>query len=95
MVVMILERVAPGLRGEMSRWMVEPKAGVFVGKMSAMVRDRIWQKAVESAGDGAGILVHSSNTEQGFSVRTFGDSSRQLVNMEGLWLVRVPTDRSS
>ena len=33
MVVMILERAPPGLRGEMSRWMIEPKAGVFVGRV--------------------------------------------------------------
>jgi CRISPR-associated protein Cas2 len=91
---MILEKVTPGLRGEMSRWMLEPKAGVFVGKMSAMVRDRIWQRAEESAGGGAGILIHSSNTEQGFNVRTFGDSRREMVNIEGLWLVRIPAERS-
>ena len=95
MVVMILERVTPGLRGEMTRWMIEPKAGVFIGKMSAMVRDRLWEKAQKSAGDGAGMLIHSCNTEQGFNIRTFGDSSREIIDIEGLWLVRVPTDRSS
>ena len=94
MVVMILERVPPGLRGEMSRWMIEPKAGVFVGRVSAMVRDRLWERAMKSAGDGAGVMLHTGTTEQGFSVRTFGDNSRDLVNMEGLWLVRIPKHSS-
>ena len=95
MVIMILERLNPGLRGEISRWMIEPKAGVFIGKMSAMVRDRLWEKAEKSAGDGAGTLIHSCNSEQGFNIRSFGDGSRQIIDMEGLWLVRLPKVRSS
>ncbi|MDO8586860.1 MAG: type I-E CRISPR-associated endoribonuclease Cas2e [Armatimonadota bacterium] len=89
MVALILERVPPGLRGEMSRWMIEPKAGVFVGKLSAAVRDRLWEKAQKAAGDGAGMMIHATNSEQGFDIRTFGDNSRSIVNMEGLWLVKI------
>lgn len=94
MVVLMLERVPAGLRGEMSRWMIEPRTGVFVGKLSAMVRDKLWEKAEKSAHGGAGIMIHASKTEQGFTVRTFGDTSREMVNMEGLWLVRVATSRT-
>lgn len=92
--VLILERVPAGLRGEISRWMIEPRTGVFVGKVSALVRDKLWERAMKSAGDGAGMMLYSSNTEQGFSVRAFGDNSRHLVNMEGLWLVRIPQKSS-
>lgn len=95
MVVLMLERVSPGLRGELSRWMIEPRAGVFVGRVSAMVRDRLWERAENTASGGAGMLLHTSNTEQGFDVRTFGDTSRDMVNVEGLWLVRKPTISSS
>ena len=35
MTVLILERVPATLRGELSRWMIEPRTGVFVGKVSA------------------------------------------------------------
>lgn len=94
MVVLMLERVTPGLRGEISRWMIEPKAGVFVGKMSAMVRDRLWEKAEQSSKGGAGMMLHSSNTEQGFTVRTFGDTSRSIVDVDGLWLVKRAAERS-
>jgi len=93
MVVMILENVTPSLRGEITRWMIQPKAGVFVGKLSGMVRERLWETARRAARSGSGILLHSSNTEQGFAVQTFGDPSRQLVDIEGLVLARMPSKR--
>ncbi len=47
MVVMILERVPESVRGELSLWMIEPKAGVFVGNLSALVRDKLWDANTE------------------------------------------------
>lgn len=88
MVVLILERVPPGLRGELTRWLLEPKAGVFVGRISAMVRDRLWKKACGQAKDGGCVMVHSSNTEQGFAIESFGRTARAIEDFEGLFLVR-------
>ena len=91
MLVMILEKVPRGLRGELSRWMIEPRSGVFIGNVSALVRDKLWQKATKQTKSGGGILqIWGSNNEQGFSIRTWGDTSRQVVDFEGLNLVRVP-----
>ncbi len=90
MVVLMLERVPAGLRGELSRWMIEPRTGVFVGKVSAMVRERLWDKAGKECAGGAGMLIFSAPTEQGFAVRTFGDTTRELVDIEGVILVRIP-----
>lgn len=91
MVVLMLERVPASLRGEISRWMLEPKVGVFVGNLSAMVRDKLWEKAQKSAKSGAGMLIYNCKTEQGFNIRTFGDTSHQVMNMEGLWLIKKAT----
>ena len=88
MVLLLLERAPVSLRGELTRWMVEPRAGVFVGKMSAMVRDKLWEKACRNCRGGAVMMVYSSQTEQGFSVRSFGDTTRTLVEWEGLFLVQ-------
>ena len=93
MVVMILERVRPSFRGQLTRWMIQPKAGVFVGNLSGMVRDKLWERAARTCRDGSGILIHSSNTEQGFAVRTFGDPSRDMVDIEGIILARMPLSR--
>ena len=90
MIVLILERVTPGLRGELTRWLLEPKAGVFVGRVSGRVRDRLWEKACAKAKDGACIMMYSSNTEQGFQVRTWGNAARTIEDFEGLFLVRSP-----
>src|SRR5947209_8942623 len=90
MVILILERVPTGLRGELSRWMIEPRAGVFVGAMSGLVRDRLWAKVRQNADGGAAVLIHPARTEQGFRVETFGDPSRHPIDVEGLTLVRIP-----
>ena len=89
MVVLVLDRVKPGLRGEITRWMLEPKAGVFVGRLSAMVRDRLWDKICQEADLDAGcVMVYASNNEQGFRIRTYGRPTRPIEDFEGLLLVR-------
>ena len=90
MTVLILERVPASLRGELSRWMIEPRTGVFVGKVSALVRERLWDKARLGAKEGAGMLLYSSATEQGFLAHSFGETTRDLVDWEGLTLVFTP-----
>ena len=90
MVVIILERVPVGLRGELSRWMLEPKAGVFVGRVSAMVRERLWEKVEKSKRIGAAMLIHTSDNEQGFAMRMTGNTSRLIEDFDGLSLVRIP-----
>ena len=89
MVVLILERVPVGLRGELSRWFLEPKAGVFVGRVSGMVRDRLWEKACDQARDGGCIMLHSSDNEQGFKICNYGKTTRSIKDFEGLLLVRM------
>lgn len=89
MTVIILERVPVSVRGELTRWMLEPRTGVFVGRVSGMVRDRLWDRVCRALRGGGAILVHSSDTEQGYSVRLWGEPSRELVDFEGIWMVRV------
>jgi len=90
MVVLILECVPTGLRGELTRWLLEPKVGVFVGRVSAMVRDQLWEKACGKAAKGGCTMIHASDTEQGFQIRSSGKTTRSVENFEGLSLVRVP-----
>ncbi|MGE5583591.1 MAG: type I-E CRISPR-associated endoribonuclease Cas2e [Bacillota bacterium] len=90
MVVMILESVPVSLRGELTRWLLEPKAGVFVGTVSALVRDKLWEKVCKNAKDGGCIMVHNTNNEQGFAIRISGNCKRQLRDFEGLFLITIP-----
>lgn len=90
MIVMILEKVTTGLRGELTRWLIEPKSGVFVGHVSARVRDRLWQKCVERKRAGGVIQIWSTNNEQRFQIRMAGDTSREIEHVEGLTLIKIP-----
>lgn len=89
MVILTVERVPSALRGELTRWFLEPKAGVFVGRVSALVRDRLWEKACAQAGGGGCLMVYSSDNEQGYRIRTFGRTARSVQDFEGLLLIRM------
>lgn len=88
MLVMLMERVPASLRGELSRWMIEPKTGVFVGKVPASVRDKLWEKVLEGKKFGWVMQFWNANNEQGFSTRSAGLSNKKLVDLDGLTLVK-------
>ncbi|MBV9282681.1 MAG: type I-E CRISPR-associated endoribonuclease Cas2 [Chloroflexi bacterium] len=90
MVIFVLQNVPTSLRGELSRWMLEPRAGVFVGKPSAMVRDRLWSMVKQKSREGGCLLIHSTDNEQGFRMEAHGDTSRSVRDFEGLTLVQIP-----
>ena len=92
MIIMILENVPIGLRGELSRWLIEPRACVFVGHVSGMVRDKLWDKCCKHKKTGGILQIWSTNTEQRFQMRLDGDTSRQIVEIEGLQLIQIPHD---
>lgn len=90
MVVMVLERTPGSVRGELARWMLELHAGVFVGDMSALVREKLWELVCGRLKGGAALLAYSSDREQGFAIRYWGDTKRYIEDYEGLMLVRTP-----
>jgi len=89
--VMILENTPASLKGELSRWLVEPKSGIFLGNPSARVRDKLWEKALSKCRTGGVLQIWSSRCAQGYLWRSFGKLSRQMVNVEGMALVRMQT----
>ncbi len=96
MLLMVLEKVPPSLRGELTRWLIEVHTGVYIGDVSALVRDRLWDKCSHRRGKQGGVIqVWSTNTEQGFGLRASGLTARQIVDYDGLKLVRVPAETSA
>ncbi len=77
------------LRGELTRWTLELKAGVFVGAVSAIVRDLLWDKVRSALKGGGALLIHNNDSEQGFAVRYWCQTSRKVEDFEGLLLVGV------
>jgi CRISPR-associated protein Cas2 len=76
------------VRGALSRWLIEPTPGLYVGTVSARVRDELWSAVAASIADGAAVLIHPDNTEQGFTIKTAGTRRRQIIDLDGLQLVR-------
>ena len=76
MMILVLEKVPVSLRGELTRWLLELKAGVFVGRVSALVRDLLWEQVEEKLKQGGGFLVYPTDNEQGFVVRQVGVTNR-------------------
>ncbi|MEV0665542.1 type I-E CRISPR-associated endoribonuclease Cas2e [Actinomadura luteofluorescens] len=84
--VIVLVAAPEGLRGHLTRWMVEVHAGVFVGNPSRRIRDRLWDLLATRIGDGQAILVEPAANEQGWSVRTAGRDRWKPVDFDGLIL---------
>jgi len=89
MVMMILEKVPRSLRGDLTRFLVEVDTGVFVGRVSATVRELLWERAVEKAEGGRVALAYQTNNEQGFALRLHGYPDRLLRDFDGVVLVSV------
>lgn len=87
MMAIVVENVPPRLRGRLAVWLLEIRAGVYVGKYSRRVREMIWNQVVEGVGDGNAVLTWSTNTESGFDFLTVGKNRRIPVEMEGVKLV--------
>lgn len=87
--VIVVEAVSPALRGQLKRLLIEPHPGVFVGNLSARVRDRVWHRITQRVGSGSAVMVHRARNEQGFAIRTAGDSRRKVEDFDGIQLVRL------
>lgn len=87
MIVVVLVAAPPGLRGHLTRWMVEVQAGTFVGNPPRRIRDQFWLTVSQRIGEGQAVMVEPSDNEQGWSVRTAGVERWAPVDFDGLLLV--------
>jgi CRISPR-associated protein Cas2 len=87
MLVIVVENVPPRLRGRLGLWLVEVRAGVYVGKVSRRVREMIWINLEKGIDNGNAVMAWSSNTESGFDFLTLGANRRIPVEMDGIKLV--------
>ena len=90
MTVLLLQRVPPGLRGEITRWLVEVGTGVFVGRAGALVREQLWDACLAKADGGTVRMIWHDNSAQGFDLRTANPRGRYAERVDGVWLVRTP-----
>ncbi|ECC1693131.1 type I-E CRISPR-associated endoribonuclease Cas2 [Salmonella enterica subsp. salamae] len=87
MLVVVTENVPPRLRGRLAVWLLEIRAGVYVGDVSAKIREMIWQQISVLSDEGNVVMAWATNTESGFEFQTFGENRRIPVDLDGLRLV--------
>ena len=87
MLVVVTENVPPRLRGRLAIWLLEVRAGVYVGHTSRKIREMIWQQITKLAEEGNVVMAWAVNTESGFDFQTWGQNRRMPVELDGLRLV--------
>ena len=87
MLVVVTENVPPRLRGRLAVWLLEIRAGVYVGNVSRRIREMIWEQVTALAEDGNVAMAWATNTESGFDFQTFGQNRRIPIDYDGIRLV--------
>lgn len=87
MMVIVLNNAPPRLRGRLALWLLEVRAGVYVGHYSVRVRERIWKLICSAIESGDAVMCWSAATEQGFDFATVGANRRVPEVVDGLKLV--------
>jgi CRISPR-associated protein Cas2 len=94
MTVIILTACPAGLRGHLTKWLLEISAGVFVGNVTSRVRNLLWARVVELSSDGRALMVHSVPGEQRLSCKVHGHHWKP-VDYEGITLILRPDPNSA
>jgi CRISPR-associated protein Cas2 len=90
MLMMVMEAVPIRLRGELTRWLSPLTAQVFVGRVTPVVRDMLWKKAVHESASGRVVQAWSApHTERGFEFRMNGFDGVATVDLEGVLFTSV------
>lgn len=96
MLVIVVENVPPRLRGRLAIWLLEIRAGVYVGKVSRRVQEMIWSQVQIGIEQGNAVIAWSTNSERGFDFDTIGENRRIPIEMDGIKLVSfLPVEQLS
>ncbi len=93
MLVIVVENVPHRLRGRLAIWLLEVRAGVYVGNVSRRIREMIWSQVCVGVDDGNAVMAWRTNSESGFDFLTVGANRRIPKEMDGIKLVSfLPVD---
>ena len=88
MMVIVVENAPAKLRGRLSLWLAEIRAGTFVGAYGRRVRERLWEETRQLIGDGSAVIAWSASTETGFAFDSAGSDRRTCIDVDGFMLVK-------
>jgi len=87
MLVIVVENVPPRLRGRLAVWLLEARAGVYVGQYGRRIREMLWRQVSDGVEQGNAVMVWSTGTENGFDFMSLGENRRNPVDFDGIRLV--------
>ena len=87
MIMVVTENIPPRLRGRLAIWLLQVRAGVYIGNVSKRIREMIWEQCEHYIDDGNIVMGWATNTESGFDFQTLGKNRRIPVDLDGLRLV--------
>lgn len=91
MVIIHLTNCPIRLRGDITKWLAEINTGVYIGRVSARVRDELWERVCAYSGTGQATMIYSSNNEQGYSFRVH-NTDWQPMDYDGITLMKRPIE---
>ena len=96
MLVIASETIPARLRGRLAVWLLQVRAGIYIGNVSAKVREMIWEQCETFYEDGNIVMAWQTNTESGFDFQTLGENRRIPIEMDGVRLVSfLPQDEEN
>lgn len=95
MLVIALENAPDRLRGRLAVWLLEVRAGVYVGDYSVKVREMIIQNIVEGLEEGNAVILWKCPNEAGFDFITLGENRRIPKEMDGIKLISFLPDTTN
>jgi CRISPR-associated protein Cas2 len=87
MLVIVVENAPPRLRGRLALWLLELRAGVYVGTYSRRTREMIWEQVVSNIEDGNAVIAWAAPNDAGFEFETVGANRRVPIDLDGFRLV--------
>jgi CRISPR-associated protein Cas2 len=88
MVVYSITNAPQRTRGLLSRYCLEVRPGLFVGRLDKRMRLKLWAAVLDHATERtSAVMAWSRPTAQGYAFRSHGPSARRPVRYDGLWLV--------
>lgn len=90
MIVVSLSSCPLSLRGDLTKWMFEIDTNVFVGRMTARIRDQLWERITSSCQDGRAVMIYSTDNDQRFDFKVH-NSLFTPVDFDGIKLMAHPS----
>ena len=87
MLVIVVNNAPPRLRGRLAVWLLEIRAGVYVGRYSRRTRDMIWDQVKTHIDNGDAIIAWAAPNDAGYDFDTCGTNRRLPTDLDGFKLV--------